>query len=169
MINLYKLYKAKHNLSYKIKIFINIFILFSFIFSFQVIKGQLITNDSLQKIPRICNENNNCILLELARTTEELSLGLMFREKLDENAGMLFDYGLPKYVNIWMLNTLIPLDIIFINNGIILKIIEDAQPCKALPCKIYNSEYPVNKVLEINSGKSKKMNLKIGQKLFLEI
>ena len=37
---------------------------------------------------------------------------------------MLFDYGLPEYVNIWMLNTLIPLDIIFINNGIILKIIE---------------------------------------------
>ena len=163
------MYKSRLNRSSKIKHFIYIIVFFSFIFSFQVIKGQLITNDSLQKIPRICNKNNNCILLELARTTEELSLGLMFREKLDENAGMLFDYGSPKYVNIWMFNTLIPLDIIFINNGIILKIIEGAQPCKAKPCKLYNSEYPVNKVLEINSGKSKKMNLKIGQKLFLEI
>ena len=153
----------------KLKHFINIFIFLTLIFSFQVIKGQQITTHSLQKNQRICNKNNDCILFELARTRQELSLGLMFREKLDENAGMLFDYGSPKYVNIWMLNTLIPLDIIFINNGIILKIIEDAQPCKALPCKIYNSEYPVNKVLEINSGKSKKMNLKIGQKLFLEI
>ena len=163
------MYEARLNLTSKVKHFINIFFFFSFIFSFQVIKGQQITNDSLQKSQRICNKNNNCILFELARSTEELRLGLMFREKLDENAGMLFDYGSPKYVNIWMLNTLIPLDIIFINNGIIFKIVEGAQPCKAEPCKLYNSEYPVNKVLEINSGKSKKMNLKIGQKLFLEI
>ena len=163
------MHKALFKLFNKLKHFINIFIFLNLIFSFQAIKGQQIKNHSLQKSPRICNRDNNCILLELAKTKEELSNGLMFREKLDENAGMLFDYGSPKYVNIWMLNTLIPLDIIFINNGIILKIIEHAQPCKALPCKIYNSEYPVNKVLEINSGKSKKMNLKIGQKLFLEI
>ena len=163
------MHKARFNSSTKINHFLNIFIFFSFIFSFQVIQAQQITTYSLQKSPRICNKNNNCILFELARTTEELRLGLMFRERLDENAGMLFDYGSPKYVNIWMLNTLIPLDIIFINNGIILKIIEDAQPCKAKPCRLYNSEYPVNFVLEINSGRSKKMNLKIGQKLFLEI
>ena len=160
---------SRFNSSAKLKNFINIFIFFSFIFSFQAIKGQQLVNNSLQKSPRICNQNNNCILIELAKTKRELTLGLMFRKKLGENAGMLFDYGSPKYVNIWMLNTLIPLDIIFINNGIILKIVEGAQPCKAEPCKLYNSEYPVNKVLEINSGKSKKMNLKIGQKLFLEI
>ena len=163
------MYISRFNSSIKLKNFINIFIFFSYIFSFQAIEGQQQVNHSLQKKPRICNQSNNCILLELARTKRELSLGLMFREKLDENAGMLFDYGSPKYVNIWMLNTLIPLDIIFINNGIILKIIEGAQPCTAEPCKLYNSEYPVSKILEINSGKSKKMNLKIGQKLFLEI
>ena len=136
--------------------------------SVKTINGEILNHQKQIQEPEICNEKNECILLEIAKNENDLRLGLMFREELDQDAGMLFDYGSPKYVNIWMLNTFIPLDIIFINNGIIVKIVEEAKPCLNLPCELYNSVYPVDKVLEINAGKSKKMQLKIGKKLYLK-
>jgi len=155
------------------KLFINLknilyfLITLNFLFSLKMINGEEINHQIIFDKPAICDERDRCILLEIATNENERRLGLMFRKELDQDKGMLFDYGSPKYVNIWMLNTFIPLDIIFINNGIIVKIVEGAKPCLNEPCELYNSFYPVNKVLEINSGKSKKMHFSVGQKLYL--
>ena len=142
--------------------------LLNILLSIKTINGEILHHQKQIQKPAICNYKNECILLEIAKNKNEMQKGLMFRKELDHDKGMLFDYGSPKYVNMWMLNTFIPLDIIFINNGTIVKIVEEAKPCLNLPCELYNSVYPVDKVLEINAGKSKKMQLKIGKKLYLK-
>ena len=142
--------------------------LLNILLSIKTINGEILHHQTQIQKPAICNDKNECILLEIAKNKDEMRKGLMFREELDHDKGMLFDYGSPKYVNIWMLNTFIPLDIIFINNGTIVRIVEEAKPCLNLPCELYNSVYPVDKVLEINAGKSKKMQLKKGGRLYLK-
>lgn len=153
---------------FKLKNIIYFCALINILFSVKTINGEIFNHQKQIQKPEICNDKNECILLEIAKNENEMKKGLMYREELDQDAGMLFDYGSPKYVNIWMLNTFIPLDIIFINNGKIVKIVEAAKPCYDLPCELYNSFYPVDKVLEINSGKSKKMQLKKGDILYLK-
>ena len=155
-------------LLFKLKNILIFFILIDIFFSYKPIIGEVLNHKKQVREPEICNEKNECILIEVAKNENDRRVGLMFRKELDQDAGMLFDYGSPKYVNIWMLNTFIPLDIIFINNGIIVKIVEEAKPCLNLPCELYNSVYPVDKVLEINAGKSKKMQLKKGGRLYLK-
>jgi len=108
-----------------------------------------------------------CFSIEIAKTQEERSSGLMFREKLDFDSGMLFVFPDNGIHGFWMKNTLIPLDIIWINNGKIVYIAKNMQPCKEtcdsiIPDK--NSRY----VLEINSGLSEKLGLKAGDEVSLD-
>ena len=65
-----------------------------------------------------------------------------------------------------MKNTLIPLDIIFIDKNFnIVNIIQNTQPCTKEPCQIYSSLKPVQYVIETNAGFADKNNIKIGQKI----
>ncbi|MBI2057274.1 DUF192 domain-containing protein [Candidatus Pacearchaeota archaeon] len=74
--------------------------------------------------------SEKCFDVEIASTQEELSKGLMFRESLDENSGMLFIFQEERAYNFWMKNTLISLDIIWINsNKEVIFIEHNAQPC----------------------------------------
>ncbi len=92
--------------------------------------------------------------------------GLMNLEKLDQKYGMLFIFDSYLVVNMWMKNTLIPLDMIFINeNNVIVNIKEDTEP---LSLKVISSQKAVQKVLEINAGLSKKLGIKNGQKIIYE-
>src|SRR3989344_3516093 len=72
-----------------------------------------------------------CFDIEIASTSEELSKGLMFRENLEKNSGMLFIFPENGIYGFWMKNTLIPLDIIWINSNKEIVFIKD----NALPCK----------------------------------
>ena len=104
--------------------------------------------------------------VEIADTPEERAKGLMFRDVMPENHGMLFKFGDPRVLSFWMKNTYIPLDIIFIaSNGSIKKIHKMATP-KSLE-KI-SSEVPVLSVLEINGGLSKKLGIKKGDRIILD-
>lgn len=88
--------------------------------------------------------------VELARSDEEIRRGLMFRESLDEDAGMLFFYPQCRIAAFWMKNTLIPLDMIFIEaDGRIATIAAMTEP---LSLDIHASGVPVNGVLEIGGG-----------------
>ena len=88
--------------------------------------------------------------VELADTDAKRRRGLMFREHLPRNSGMLFDYGAPRQVAIWMKNTKIPLDILFINaNGRIVNIHERAA-AGSLDHILSNGR--VLAVLELNAG-----------------
>src|SRR3989344_4541488 len=76
------------------------------------------------------------INVEIADDNEERMKGLMFRERLDENAGMLFVFEDEQYQAFWMKNTLIPLDIIFIGKNLEIVDIENAVPCKTGDCAL---------------------------------
>jgi len=109
-----------------------------------------------------CFNNDLCIDLELAMTADEKQTGLMFRESLEENAGMLFIYEGKSLKKFWMKNTLIPLDIIwFDENNRIIYIEHNTKPCKVDPCEIYGPEFGSKNILEVNSGFTEENNINI--------
>jgi uncharacterized membrane protein (UPF0127 family) len=98
--------------------------------------------------------------VELADTPDLRSLGLMYRTHLDADKGMLFDFGEPEPVSFWMENTLIPLDMIFINaGGRVANIAANAIPGDRTP--IY-SDGAVTGVLEIAGGMAAKLHIEPG-------
>ena len=101
--------------------------------------------------------------IEIANTPQAWERGLMFREHLDPNQGMLFELGRTGVVSLWMKNTLIPLDMVFISpDGTIVKIHENAEP-KSL--KSISSEVAVSAVLEINGGRTKALGISARDKV----
>ena len=112
------------------------------------------------------------IEVELAKTAQETERGLMFRENLEENKGMLFIFAKDENRYFWMKNTLIDLDMIFINSkGEIVNIAQKvphsyiAAPQEEIATAIGFGKY----VLEVNSGFAQKHNLKTGDRLILKI
>lgn len=99
--------------------------------------------------------------VELAQTDDEMRTGLMNREKLDENSGMLFNLGrLNVPTAMWMKDTKIPLDMIFIDkDGTIFWIYENAEPEST---KLIVAPFPAFAVLEVNAGDVKRFDIKIG-------
>ena len=113
--------------------------------------------------PKACF-GSNCFFVELAKTQAEQEKGLMFRQKLDENKGMLFLFQKEGEYPFWMKNTLIPLDIIWINDEHkVVFINENSQPCPVIgECPLINPGVSATYVLEINAGLAKKYWVKIG-------
>ena len=98
--------------------------------------------------------------VEVAATPAERARGLMFREALADDHGMLFDFGDPQPVTMWMRNTFIPLDIIFIKEDrTIANIAENTVPLSLDPLP---SLEPVVLVLEIAGGRSAELGIKAG-------
>lgn len=98
--------------------------------------------------------------VELAVTEEQHQRGLMFREEMADDAGMLFLFGDRRHRVFWMKNTLIPLDILFIDaGGRIMKVHHRAVPGSL---ETIASDYPVVAVLEINGGLARKLGIKAG-------
>jgi uncharacterized membrane protein (UPF0127 family) len=101
--------------------------------------------------------------VELARTEAERERGLMFRQHLDNDAGMLFLFERPGPLTFWMKNTLIPLDMIFISaDRTIVGIVENAEP-QTLTSRGVSG--PSQFVLEIAGGLSAKRGIKAGQRV----
>ena len=99
-------------------------------------------------------------VIEIVDTIESRAQGLMFREEMAEDAGMLFIYEEPRRVTFWMKNTLIPLDMLFISyDGVVLNIKENATP---LSEDIIPGGTGVLQVLEINGGLVQELGLGIG-------
>lgn len=110
--------------------------------------------------------NDNCFYVELSETPEQKSQGLMFREKLDLNKGMLFIFKKEGIYPFWMKNTLISLDIIWIDkNKEVVFISQDVEPCSINECKSIIPDKKALYVLEINKGLSDEIGLTIGSKL----
>jgi len=101
----------------------------------------------------------NCFDLELAETFAEHSQGLMFRENLPLNSGMLFIFEKEDDYSFWMKNTIITLDIIWINENKIVFIKRSAQPCINDPCESFSPNIPAKYVLEINGGLSEELGI----------
>ncbi|MFZ5946617.1 MAG: DUF192 domain-containing protein [Stygiobacter sp.] len=101
--------------------------------------------------------------IEIADTDEQRQLGLMFRDKMEETQGMLFIFDREAPQAFWMHNTILPLDIIYINSKMeIVHIVKNAKPFddSSLP-----SIKPAQFVVEVNAGYCEKFGLKEGDKI----
>ena len=102
--------------------------------------------------------------VEIADTPELRARGLMFRQRLPEDRGMLFDFGSPRQVSMWMKNTYIPLDMLFIReDGTIAYLAENTTPRSLDTVGI--SE-PVLAVLELAGGTSRKLGIRAGDTVY---
>ena len=108
--------------------------------------------------------------VEVVATPEQMARGLMFREHLDADQGMLFIYSRPTFVRFWMKNTRIPLDILYFDaDRRLLEILHSVPPCLADPCRQYPSREPVRFVLELNGGTAKRIGIEVGDVLDIEL
>ncbi|MCK5004435.1 MAG: DUF192 domain-containing protein [Candidatus Aminicenantes bacterium] len=106
-------------------------------------------------------------VVEIAETNREKALGLMYRKEIPDNFGMLFIYSNEDFRGMWMKNTLVNLDLIFLNSQKeIVEIIHNVPPCVKDPCKSYISEKKAKYVLELKGNRSKKLNLNEGDRIF---
>lgn len=101
--------------------------------------------------------------IELALTGPQMEQGLMFRRTLAPDAGMLFDFKTPTNVTMWMKNTLIPLDMLFLdNNAKIIDIHEFAVP---LSTDVIAGKAPARYVIELNGGTVARLGIKPGDQV----
>lgn len=108
--------------------------------------------------------------VELAHTVDEQALGLMFREEMADDHGMLFVFPVEGMRSFWMKNTRIPLDIFYFDADLkLVSVAENARPCKTRRCPSYPSKGPARYVLELNAGKAKELGVKPGDTLEMHI
>lgn len=113
-------------------------------------------------------EQQYTINVDIAEDQNQRRKGLMNRTELAENQGMLFVYLDSELRAVWMKNTFLSLDVLFISSDReILSMHENLTPCVNDPCEIYPSSAPAKYTLEVNTGFIKKHNIKIGQ--YIEI
>ena len=103
------------------------------------------------------------IRLEVAQTRQQQALGLMSRETLADDRGMLFPFSPPESVRFWMKNVLIPLDMVFVYQGEVAAIASDVPPCTTEPCPTYGpDEQLVDYVIELRGGLAEDIGIQIG-------
>ena len=108
--------------------------------------------------------------VELAETSEKQALGLMFREELADDHGMLFIFSHENIRRFWMKNCRIPLDIFYFDADLkLVSVAENARPCKTRNCPTYPSEGPAKYVLELNAGKAAELGVLPGDRLELRL
>jgi len=119
-------------------------------------------NDS--KTGRACF-NEKCFTVEVASTPLERAKGLMNRQYLDSDKGMLFMLEDEGIHNFWMKGMLIPLDIIWINESMdVVYLSRNVQPCKTEACKSITPDAKARYVLELNAGVANEIGLAVGDK-----
>ena len=163
--------------NYRINIYI-VFFTISIIFFSILVFNNYVKNEKNQSFERLAiisfsteNETFLSITCEVSSTPQELSEGLMNRRSLPKDKGMLFVYETPQNVSFWMKNTLIPLDIIFIDEtGIIINIESaDVEPYVSDKDKTrYYSLRAAKFVVEINKGLSIIYGIKEGTHVFIK-
>jgi uncharacterized protein len=139
--------------------------IFSFVvFAAALMLSSLPAGSMEQQTLEIATKNGvHVFTVELAVTDEERQKGLMFRKSLPESTGMLFDFKRDQDVSMWMHNTFVSLDMIFIRaDGRILRIAENT-PTES--DKIISSGGPVRAVLEVVAGTAKKLGIAPGDRV----
>ena len=144
----------------------------SFVFPLSTFTANTKTLDDLEDMEKSCvsikidsNESIEFSVL-IAESNKDRRQGLMHIDFMEENQGMLFVFNPPRRVSMWMRNTPMPLDILFINrNGKIINIEENTTPYST---KALSSGGTIYWVLEINGGLAKKMGIKAGDLVVLD-
>jgi uncharacterized membrane protein (UPF0127 family) len=119
--------------------------------------------------PRVVFPDGTNIAVELAADDATRTQGLMYRDHLADDQGMIFLFPSTAEYTFWMKNTLIPLDMIWLDeNRRIVHVAHDVPPCKADPCPSYPPNAQAKSVLEVAAGVAAKHHLSDGQTLRYE-
>ncbi|MEH1864004.1 MAG: DUF192 domain-containing protein [Nostoc sp.] len=124
-----------------------------------------------QKLPisaKAILPNGTTIQLEVAKTPQQQQMGLMYRPALPDDRGMLFGFASPQPVSFWMKNVPVALDMVFLQNGVVKYIQSAAPPCASEPCPTYGPNTPIDKVIELRSGRAAELKLKVGDIVKIE-
>ena len=128
----------------------------------------IFTNSSLplDKFVQIFLPNGKNITAELTMTDEERARGLMFRERVDDDQGMLFVFEDEGFYSFWMKNMKFPIDILWLDKEKRIVHIEHCvPPCRREPCLSYEPDIPSLYVLELKAGSVEKNTLKLYDKI----
>lgn len=106
--------------------------------------------------------------LEVAQTSEQQATGLMFRDSLPDDRGMLFPFDPPRAVQFWMRNVEIHLDMVFLKNGEVVAIATNVPPCTTSSCPTYGPDTPVDQVIELRGGLAQTLGLQVGDSLIVQ-
>ncbi|HEX2060646.1 MAG TPA: DUF192 domain-containing protein, partial [Thermoanaerobaculia bacterium] len=113
--------------------------------------------------PRVIFPNGDVIAVEIAADDDLRAQGLMFRDHLRPSSGMLFFFPQDGDYGFWMKNTVIPLDMIWIDSSRrIVHVKNDVPPCRVEICPSYDPGVPARYVLELAAGQAAKHGLKAG-------
>ncbi|MBV8962972.1 MAG: DUF192 domain-containing protein [Hyphomicrobiales bacterium] len=119
--------------------------------------------EALQRLEIVSANGPHVFEVELARNNAEREKGLMFRRYLPKNRGMLFDFGKPEPATMWMENTYLPLDMLFIRaDGTVARIETNTEP---LSRRVIAAGEPVLGVLELNAGVCDELGIKAGDRV----
>lgn len=117
----------------------------------------------LETLTLVTSTGEHVFKVEVMRTDEQRARGLMFRRHMPADRGMLFDFKTEQRVTMWMRNTYIPLDMIFITRtGAVINVAEDTEP---LSERTIPSAAPAYAVLEVNAGIARRIGLKAGDQV----
>ena len=106
-------------------------------------------------------------MVEMAMSTDQQTVGLMFRPTVPPDGGMLFDWGAPRESDMWMKNTIAPLDMVFINaDGTIRAIAENTVPQSLA---VIDSRGPVRATLELAAGTTARLDIRVGDRVLQRI
>jgi uncharacterized membrane protein (UPF0127 family) len=116
--------------------------------------------------PECVTPDGTHVHLELALTDEEKQLGLMFRDTLPSDHGMLFIFDADGPLEFWMKNTFVPLDFVWVSAaGEVVEVRACVPPCRSDPCPGYASNKPARAVLEVNAGFAAAHGVRPGEQL----
>lgn len=129
--------------------------------SFACAQGVVLPTDPMPLIARTANGDRS-FGIEIARDPGERSIGLMHRESMDTDHGMLFVFPEQQVVGFWMKNTPLPLDLIFIGQDGLVKDIESGEPLSEASI---SPDQPVRFVLELNAGTAARVGIVEGTEI----
>lgn len=112
--------------------------------------------------------NGEQIDLEVAITSQQQAQGLMYRDSIAPNRGMLFPFEFPRRATFWMKNVNMPLDMIFLYEGEVKSVEVNVPPCETEPCPIYGPNTLVDQVLELAGGRAQELNIQEGDRLYIQ-
>jgi uncharacterized membrane protein (UPF0127 family) len=132
-----------------------IILLFVFLYTQTVVDKKRIT------VTNSKNEKIN-VIVEIASDPLKRAAGLMFRQELGENEGMLFIFDRPGLYGFWMVNTTMPLDAVFFDENKKVVDIIRMEPCKQIAeqCRVYLPKKPAKYALEVNRGFAERNSIK---------
>ena len=115
-----------------------------------------------------CVRDHTCVLLEVADQPQEQRLGLMQRPALPPLRGMWFPFKPARPLRFWMLNTIAPLDMVFVHQGEVIAIEAEVPICPALPCQSFGPMADADGVIELGTGEAKRLGLGVGDAVAIE-